>query len=983
MAIFRVEVRLRPPFRDPREAEILEQIQDLGIDGVEAVEIAGLTFLEGDLDPARVEALVAALLVDEVTQVARWRSSESPPTSRRPGSTPPADPDASEEGPQIIEVTLKGGPQIIEVTLLPGVTDAAAATILSASRLVGVEGLRAAATGARYALRGDLSPEAVERIAASLANPVIQTWTLGDAPAPFSAPALPDLTVALIPLREVDDAGLLSLSERRRLSLDLPEMRAIQAHFRSLDRDPSDVELETLAQTWSEHCVHKTFRALINYVELDERGEVVARAQIDGLLKTFIMAATEACDKPWVRSAFVDNAGIIAFDEGWELALKAETHNRPSALEPFGGANTGVGGVIRDILGVSARPIANTDALCFGPQDLPLEALPEGVLHPRRVADGVIKGIEDYGNKMGIPTLAGAIHYDPGYTANPLVFCGCVGLLPAGSHPARAQVGDLIVCVGGRTGRDGLRGATFSSRGITHESALRDGSAVQIGQPICEKQLTEAILQARDARLYSAITDCGAGGLSSAIGEMARDLGAEIHLDRVPLKYPGLRPWEIWLSEAQERMVLAVTKALWHDLAVIFNDLDLDATILGHLTGDRRLSVFVEGRVVCDLSVDFLHAGLPRRHLQATWRRPERRDPALPTGEDLSQTLLALLGDPNTRSREGVVRRFDHEVQGGTACKPLVGARGHGHGDAAVVAPLETRREGSPRALAVGLGLNPRCGLDDPWRMGWAAVDEAVRNCVAVGADPDRVALLDNFCWGDPQLPDRLGALVQCASGCHDAAIALQAPFVSGKDSLNNEYTDAHGQRRAIPGTLLVHAVAIVLDLTRTATADLKAPDNPLYLVGRSRDELGGSTYLKHHGLKGGQAPGPVDDPLPLYRALHRAIFEGHVAACHDCSEGGLAVAIAEMAIAGDLGARLDLRDGDPSRRAAIAFGESCGRFIVEVRQGHEDAFEAHFHKLPLTRIGLVIPNKRLQIQIAGGSDAIDLSVEQLAEAWR
>ncbi|MCO5245313.1 MAG: AIR synthase-related protein [Anaerolineae bacterium] len=428
---------------------------------------------------------------------------------------------------------------------------------------------------------------------------------------------------------------------------------------------------------------------------------------------------------------------------------------------------------MRDVIGVSARPIANTDILCFGPQDLPPDQLPDGVLHPRRIQGGVVAGIEDYGNKMGIPTVNGTILYDPGYTANPLVFCGCLGILPHGSHRTEPQAGDLVVVMGGRTGRDGLRGATFSSMEMDHQTGEIAGSAVQIGHPIHEKQTLEAILRAR-RRIYSAITDCGAGGLSSAVGEMGATLGAEVHLERAPLKYPGLRPWEIWLSEAQERMVLAVPSANWPRLQAICAGLDVTATALGTFTGDGRLTIRHEGELVGALDCHFLHDGIPRRRLQAEWRASVgtwgvgRGVWGAEAGLDLTEALLALLAAPETRSKEDVVRQYDHEVQGGTVVKPFTGIRNQGPGDAAVIVPLDARLTSAAstsdqfsnsqihhsflptRGVALSVGVNPFYSDLDPYCMAWAAVDEAIRNVVAVGGDPDQVSLLDNFMGATP-----------------------------------------------------------------------------------------------------------------------------------------------------------------------------------------------------------------------------------------
>ncbi len=976
--IYRVAVNTRAEMTDARGAALGRQAEALGVHGLERIAVADLYFLDGVLDEAAVEALARDLLCDPVVEETTWAA-----------------------------LPLKGcgaaapGELVIEVALLPGVTDSVAENLLAAAHLMGAAGLERAATGHRYAMRGEIGDAAAKRLAAGLlANPVIQSYAINCLiEPPFLAPQPVDATVEVIKLTGVGDAALEAISKDRRLSLDLAEMQAIQRYYHVEGREPTDVELEMLAQTWSEHCVHKTFKALIDYRELDAQGAIIPGSVrvVDSLLNTYIRAATDAIAKPWVYSAFVDNAGIIAFDDYFDLAFKAETHNHPSALEPFGGANTGVGGVIRDVIGVSARPIANTDVLCFGPPDFPLSELPAGVLHPQRIADGVIAGVEDYGNKMGIPTVNGAILYDNGYTANPLVFCGCLGILPHGSHRNEPQPGDLVVVVGGRTGRDGIRGATFSSMEMDHETSEIAGSAVQIGHPIHEKQALEAVMLARDAGLYTAITDCGAGGLSSAIGEMGAELGAEIHLDRVPLKYSGLRPWEIWLSEAQERMVLAIPPAHWPAFEQICAGLDIEATALGTFTGDGRLVLRYEGCVVGDLSAAFLHGGIPRRHLRAEWQRPAETD----AGVAISVTagdLMALLAQPDTRSKEDVVRLYDHEVQGGAVVKPFVGAQAAGPGDAAVL-DLRFQRElgtltsakdadGAEKVPGVALscGVNPHYGDLDPYRMAWAAVDEAMRNCVAVGADPDHVALLDNFCWGNPALPDRLGSLVKCAQGCYDAAVAYGAPFISGKDSLNNEYLGQDGTKHAIPGTLLISALGIVPDVGATVTMDLKAAGDRLYVLGETRDEMGGSALYRARGLAGGQPPGPSADGPELLRRLHQAIRPGLVRACHDLSEGGLAVAAAEMALAGGLGLELRLGEmpqGESLTDTALAFSESLSRFIVEVTEANAERFEAQMAGLPCTYAGHVSADDRVTLLGSDGSLVIETTLAGIEHAWR
>ncbi|MCB8943302.1 MAG: phosphoribosylformylglycinamidine synthase subunit PurL [Ardenticatenaceae bacterium] len=986
--IFRVEVSPKAGLENGRS--YITAAQQLGITGLRQCQSHRLYFLQGELAEEAMQRLAEACLADPVTEMWEtrdWRleigiSLQSPVSSL----------------------------QFVETAFLPGVTDPPAANLRKTAVLLGINGLQQAATGQRFLLEGDLSEAELRRLATELfANPVIQQVAVNEAiKPPFVVAKTADATVELIDLREADEVELAAISQERRLALNLQEMQAIQAYYVGEGRAATDAELEMLAQTWSEHCVHKTFKAIIDYTGPD--GE---QQTIHGLLNTYIRAATEKINKPWVRSAFVDNAGIVAFDEGWDLAFKVETHNHPSALEPFGGANTGVGGVVRDVLGVSAKPIANTDVLCFGPPDL--ADVPEGVLHPRRVAAGVIHGIEDYGNKMGIPTVNGSIHYHEGYTANPLVYCGCLGVLPHGSHPTAVQPGDLIVAIGGRTGRDGLRGATFSSMEMDVETSEIAGTAVQIGNPIMEKQVQEVVLRARDEGLYTALTDCGAGGFSSAVGEMAEGLGAAVQLQEVTLKYPGLRPWEIWLSEAQERMVLAVPEANLARVQEICAGQDVEAIVLGRFVDNGRLTLHYGEQLVGDMDIEFLHDGIPTRRMVAVWEaRGEGReargdDYALRMTHydgDFKETLLKLLAHPDIRSKEEVVRVFDHEVQGGTAVKPLVGVRNHGPGDATVIVPnlrLETGdwRLGaadkslvsspqSPKGVALSNGICPSYSEYDPYRMAWAAVDEALRNVVAVGADPEQVSILDNFCWGNPNLPDRLGALVRCAQGCYEAALAYETPFISGKDSLNNEYVGADGRKHAIPGTLLISALGIVPDVMKTVTMDLKQAGDFLFVVGDTRAELGGS----HFRLVGETAaegnynpPEPAHEPLARLKALHQAMQAGLVQACHDCAEGGIAVAMAEMCIAGGVGVETQLmripRDWHASYSAdeVILFAESLTRFLVEVRPEDEAAFREMMGDVPHECVG-VVGGAVLRVNGRTGEPLLTATVAELEAAW-
>lgn len=963
---YRVNVRPNGRVKTHRARDVIADARSLGITGLRDVHFQTLYFLRGAISPPQLDLICSSLLTDPLIETATWIQIDD--------ETNPLHPEAP------------AGGWVVEVGYHPGVTDSVAyQTARVAEEIWGI-GPVEVATGQHYALIGDLREDDVHLLAQKLlSNPTIQHYYLGAMRPAFIQRAEAVGQADVIPLREMDDEALLALSRRRLLSLNLAEMRAVQSYFAGQGRDPTDVELETLAQTWSEHCVHKTFKALIDFE--DERGQ---RRCIDGLLKSTIRAATDAVRKPWVRSAFVDNAGIIDFDDQYEISFKVETHNHPSALEPFGGANTGVGGVVRDVIGVSARPIAVTDVLCFGPQDLPMERVPEGGLHPRRVKAGVIRGIEDYGNKLGLPTVSGAIFYDESYTANPLIYVGCLGIAPKGRHRRQPRPGDRIVVIGGRTGRDGLHGATFSSEALTHETGEVAGTAVQIGDPIVEKDVMEVVCIARDEGLYSAITDCGAGGLSSAVGEMGEHTGVEVQLEHVPLKYPGLHPWEIWLSEAQERMVLAVPPQNWPRLQEICGQWGVQATEIGRFTESGRLIVRYGEQVVADLEMGFLHEGLPRRHLRALWKGPAA-DLAAPSthagaAPPPEQALLALLAHPSIASKEDTIRRYDHEVGGGTLVKPLVGVAEDGPSDAVVLKPLMTW--GHRKGIVLSLGINPEIGRVDPYLMAFANVDEAVRNAVAVGADPDSIALLDNFCWGNPSRPEELGRLVRAAEGCRDAALAFQAPFISGKDSLNNEYIDPEGRPTPIPGTLLISAVAIIPDVDRAVTMALKRAGDRLFLVGETGAELAGSHFARMGGMgSDAAAPAPPADALQRYRALHRAMRAGLVRACHDLSEGGLAVAAAEMCIAGRLGLHLNLDSIPVGAGASLAltarlFSESNGRFLVEVAPDDVAAFRREMAGHPCAEVGLVTEEPLLYLFEAGREAVIALPLSELVSAW-
>jgi phosphoribosylformylglycinamidine synthase II len=784
------------------------------------------------------------------------------------------------------------------------------------------------------------------------------------------------------------DSQLIKISRDYVLSLSLVEMQAVRGYFKKLKRNPTDIEMETIAQTWSEHCKHKTLAGTVEYSEYEGR-KLKKSKTYKNLLKETVFRATKELNKPWCVSVFQDNAGVIEFNRDQGIAFKVETHNHPSALEPYGGSATGIGGVIRDILGVGlgAKPLANTDVFCFGEPELPWKQLPKGVLHPKRIAKGVVSGVRDYGNRMGIPTVNGAVYFDQGYISNPLVFCGTMGIIPKSKCFKKVLPGDLILVVGGKTGRDGIHGATFSSIELDQAS---DVSAVQIGNPIVEKKVLDTVLAARDKNLYRAITDCGAGGLSSAVGELGSECGARVLIEKILLKYKNLRPWEIWLSEAQERMVLAVPPENKEKLLEIFRAEDVDATYIGEFTRDKKLTILNNNHVICQLDMLFLHEGVPGQRRKAVWHPMEEVPGRVPDRKKvkyLGQDLKKLLASLNICSKEWIIRQYDHEVQGQTVVKPIHGASNvlTGPGDAAVIWPY-AHVKNSFRGIVLSNGMNPEYGKIDPYWMAASAIDEALRNAVSVGADPDRIAILDNFCWGNTDDPKQLGGLVRAAEACFDMAKAFETPFISGKDSLHNEYR-VKQKSYSIPGSLLISAVGLVNDIRKTVTMELKEAGNLIYVLGVTKNEMGGSHYNKINGFNAGSVPkvDPIDS-RKLMSLLNKAIEKGLVSSCHDCSEGGIGVALAEMVFAGDKGAELDLSLVPIDAKlegTEILFSESNSRFLVEVSSENKVEFEKVMKGSPASLAGVVTVGKRMLVKDGNDRYLIDEKIGPLRQAWK
>ena len=955
MKQWRFEVSNKAGFPDVHGESVLEDVKELGINTVEMVHSARVFLIEGGIDDGFAKRIAEELLTDMVCEDYYIGRSGAP------------------AGPSMAT--------LIEVHLKSGVTDPVAESVTAAIGDMGVaaEHVR---TARKYVLLGTLNDSQKETIARrALANDCIEDVIYGsDEEPPSPHTKAYELDVKEIAIRNIDDDSLVSVSKSMDLFLNLREMQTIQAHYKDLEREPTDIELETLAQTWSEHCVHKT---LTSSVDMEMDGEIT---HYDNLLKDTVFKATKDLDKDWCISVFADNAGVVGFDDETAVCFKVETHNHPSALDPYGGAATGIGGVIRDPMGtgMGAKPIANTDIFCFGMPDKKLSEIPKGVLHPKRVMKGVVNGVRDYGNRMGIPTVNGAIYFDDRYMANPLVFCGNVGLVPNDKCFKNEKSGDVVMVVGGKTGRDGIHGATFSSGQMTHEHEDIFSHAVQIGNPIVEKKMLDTLLVARDLDLYESITDCGAGGLSSAVGEMGEKLGAEVDLEKVPLKYAGLNHTEIWISEAQERMVIAVRPEKVDEISELFASEDVEATVIGKFTDDKKLTLKYNGVQVGQLDMEFLHNGICKYSRQATWKSPELSEPNIAEKGNYNDDLLAILGSYNVASKEWIIRQYDHEVQGGSVVKPLTGVCNDGPSDAAVVRP----KYNSDKGIAISCGMNPMYGDIDPYWMALSGIDEAIRNIVCVGARPDRIAILDNFCWGDCTRPETLGSVVRASQACYDGAMAFEAPFISGKDSLNNEFLCDDGTEISIPPTLLISAMSIVDDVNKCVMMDAKESGNLLFAVGLTKNELGGSHYYKLSGQLGANVPTVnLKVAAETAKRIHKAITDGLVVSCHDCSEGGVAVALAEMAFAGGLGIKADLnglaKSKDCVRNDGQLFSESNSRYIVEVQPGNFDKFAKLMLDIPFGQIGEVTDEKKLVIVSQDNKNVIDIEIDTLKEAWQ
>ncbi|HSM93909.1 MAG TPA: AIR synthase-related protein [Anaeromyxobacteraceae bacterium] len=991
-SVTRIEIGTRPGFTDSRGASTARKIREhLGL-SVAAVRTRDVYLVEPGLPEADAARVAAELAGPVVRQGAVGRLDDGP-----------------------FDV-------VVSVGYKPGVTDPVgkSARVCIEDLLNRPLGEEAHVYSGRMFLLSGCDADAAGRIArALLANEVIervrvQTWAeWRGAPPDLETPRVVERAphaVEAISL-ELEDAALARLSKDRLLALTLPEMRAIRDFFRreadaprrkaaGLGPAPTDVELECLAQTWSEHCKHKIMNAVVSYSE-----EGAPPEEIRSIFKEYIRGTTRAVEqrivaregRSWLVSIFHDNAGVIEATPRYHLVYKVETHNSPSALDPYGGAITGIVGVNRDPFGtgLGSDLLSNVWGYCFGPPDHDAP-LPATLLHPRRIRDGVHAGVIDGGNQSGVPYARGWELFDERFLGKPLVYCGTVGRMPvtaAGrpTHEKSAVPGDRIVMVGGRIGKDGIHGATFSSAELTESSPVQ---AVQIGDPITQKMMFDFLLEARDRGLYSAITDNGAGGLSSSVGEMARQPGgARLDVARAPLKYQGLAPWEILVSEAQERMTLSVPPAKLPELLALAKLREVEATDLGEFTAEPYLEVLQGERTVALLPMDFLHEGDPEMRLVAEWnavRRPALQAMAMPaTPEEGNALVRGLLARDNLRSNEDLCRTYDHEVKGLTVVKPWVGVHRDVPSDASV---LMIAHDGDLTGYALAEAVFPTYSDADAHAMAQAGVDLAVRRVLAAGGRIDRIAALDNYCWPDPlegpNNPDarqKLAALVRASRGLSEICVAYGVPLVSGKDSMKNDAVIA-GKRISIPPTLLASAIAVVPDVRKALTLEASEPGELLYVVGDTRDELGCTEWAAARGVTGGEVPRCQPETFfERYAAVASLIRDGLVVAAHAPGRGGLLPSLFYMARAAGLGLGVELskvpRQGRPGWEALL-FGESAGRLLLVVRPDQAMAVEQRLGGVPTAQIGAFDDGDRLRIWL-GGHALVDDRIDALAAAWK
>ncbi len=903
----------------------------------------------------------------------------------------------------------------IEIGFLPGVTDNISHTVRESLEdffKKKFDEEKSVFYTTCYFFKGELNQDAIYSIGKELYNPLIQRIKIFSKSEYISKNGMgyeipvvhisEDCGVDSVDLNLDDESlqllgreGIANTDGTRRgpLALDMISMNVIKDYFHNEEkREPTDIELESIAQTWSEHCKHTIFAAAIDD---DTPG---------GIYKSYIREATarirkEKGDKDFCVSVFTDNSGGIDFDDDYIISDKVETHNSPSALDPFGGAITGIVGVNRDSIGfgMGAKPVANRFGFCFAdPEDeVPVyknKSEDSKLLSPRRIMEGVVHGVNAGGNTSGIPTPQGFIYFDEKYKGKPLVFVGTIGLMPkktAGrsSVEKSALPGDNIIIVGGRVGRDGIHGATFSSEALSSGSPA---TAVQIGDPITQKKLSDAIVkEARDAGLYNSITDNGAGGLSCSVAEMAKECGGFIvDLESIPLKYHGLSPWQIWVSESQERMTLSVPDNKTDEFITLMNKRGVEATIIGKFTSSGRGIVNYKGKEIFNLKLDFLHDGLPKRNLFTEKSDAAVQFAAFREPEDHNEVFHKMISRLNICSFEYISSQYDHEVQGNSVTKPLQG-KGRVNSNVSIIRPLLS----SSKGVVISQGLYPSYSEIDPYWMAACSIDTAVRNAISAGGSIDHLAILDNFCWCDSNNPFRLWQLKQAAKACYDFAVAYGTPYISGKDSMFNDFKGYDENfdevNISIPPTLLISSIGVMKDITKAVTIDFKIPGDLIYLIGNTGDETGGSEYNafmgeREHNEKftGTNVPRVNAEPsMKVYRSMERAIDERLAASCISIERGGLAVASAKSAAAGMLGCEIRLSgisNNDIQRNDILLYSESQGRFLVSINPANKDKFEKIFNDLPCHLLGSVKNESSFIIEGISGKKIINTDIPEI-----
>ncbi|MBI2027988.1 MAG: phosphoribosylformylglycinamidine synthase subunit PurL [Candidatus Levybacteria bacterium] len=949
------EIRVGEKYKDLKGDALLHETNSSGLNGIKKILTSRVYRLEG-ITKNEAQILKDNLLCENITQVS---------SLNRP--------------------LITNASHVIEIGYMPGVMNPEVASIIKAAYDLGIN-LIAADSSIAYGLFGKVDKKIINEITQKLYNKTVER-IITQKPKTFVIKGKTGKT-SVINLREMNDDELNELSKDK-LFLNLLEMKTIQEYFKKIKRDPTDCEIETIAQTWSEHSGHKTFKAKL-LVDGKDKKPLIERLKQEALKH-----------KNNIVSAFIDNSGVMDFYDGWAISGKGETHNSPSAIEPYGGAMTGSGGVFRDIVGTGqgGKTIISTDIFCLAKPNLPFLKLPPGCLHPRYVLKQVIKGVKDYGNRMGIPTNNGSIHFHDDFRAKPTVLVGAYGITPKKyAQKGKPKKEDIIVSIGGRIGRDGIHGATFSSGEMTERTITVNSQAVQIGNAIEEKRTFDAILEARDKNLIRAIQDCGGGGLSSAIGEMGQDTGVRVHLKNALLKYQGLSPWEIWLSESQERMVLAIPKSKLSKFKKVCKKYNVEISVLGNFDGSKKLQVYYGKEKVCVLDMKFLHHGLPQREMTAT--RPsitlsEAKDldssaslrMTLPkTQKEWIQILNKVLSHGNICSKEPIVRLYDHTVQGTSDLQPFSGELGDGPNDAAVIRPLLDK----PYGMVVAHGINPILNRIDPyWGSIWAAT-EAISNYAAVGGDYKNASLINNYVWPFPD-EESLWSLDKSVDAVCDFMKALKIPVISGKDSLSSTYRGHDGTFIKIPEVLCISVFGKIPDVTKTVSSDFKKSGSTILIVGKpDLENMGGSVYLdavlNNRSMKQWSNIPNVDLKLlpKTLNTIYKGIQAGKILSCHDISEGGMITTIFEMCVGGDCGANISLdvilSKAKNLRSDYFLFNETAGCFIVEVE--NEKVAKKIFKNIPYFIVGKTEKEKNITVK-QKDKTLFKERVEELRKVWQ